>query len=760
MPLAIALLALVLFCVLFFSFKKSPRISFVFLVFSVVLFGAIRLWIADGMPKNDLFFEARQNKDSMVLEGRIVSEVEAFETFYGGQNVIFVLEAPNGRARCYLTNPTESLTYGDEVRMKGRLAIPKGVRNPGGFDKRAYLDRIGIHTLFYGDKESAVEILGRGAGNPLKAAALRVKGFLSESISEEFEPRDAAFLKALFLGERSGLDDDFKDPFIKTGTMHILAVSGFNIGFLLATLLFFLKPFQISVNRKRIAMIFTIWLYCFLVGWQAPLVRASFMVTVFIAGQLWGRKTHILNSLGVAALAILLFNPKQLFDVGFQLSFLAVFGIAGFVPLFVSPPQLLPNEKLTFTEKFLFYAKELFWVSFVCLFVTLPVTVQNFYIVVPLSLLANMIVVPLSFAVFFAGVCFFLTFAWIGKILPLIPCLIKMAMGLFVHALGLIEHIPGAYFICGRLESGLLVALIAGILYFLIDKKIKSPIVRAIVLFLFAGNIFLAQSVFRNFHDGLKMTVLDVGQGDAVYFEFPHGGNLLVDAGKGGDGDRGRWVIAPFLKSQGVGRLDAIVISHPQADHIGGFATVFDEFQVNHVISAGSEYASKTFERLKQKIAKERSENLIVVRGAEIEGFPQIQIKVLNPPPAAKPDKNINNDCAVLEIIYGRTRFLLTGDIEKKAMETLLQDGADISADVLKVPHHGAKMGRIGESFVKRVHPKISVISVGERNSFGHPSPATLDILSSVSGNQIFRTDRDGAVQVRSDGITSSRQKI
>ena len=225
-----------------------------------------------------------------------------------------------------------------------------------------------------------------------------------------------------------------------------------------------------------------------------------------------------------------------------------------------------------------------------------------------------------------------------------------------------------------------------------------------------------------------------------------------MDAGKGAEGDRGRWVVAPFLKSKGVSGIDALVVSHPQQDHIGGMPAVLDEFKVKNVFDAGSRYSTKTFKILGEKIEKEKAGYFHARRGARIEGFRGVQTHVLSPPDRDTQDQNVNNECLVLKVIYKDKSFLLTGDIEDKAMKDILDSGEDIKADLLKVPHHGSRLGTAGESFVKAVGPKISVISVGERNPFHHPSEATLQILSSIPGNQIFRTDKDHAIQITSDG--------
>lgn len=735
------------------------------LAVAVVIAGALLLFVNARPPENDISCHANSGGRNIFLGGTLLSEVGQRENTYGGTTASFILAAKkmwpeaekearsvSGLVHVYLKNPEQMPAYGDELVMKGELAPIRGLRNPGGFDARAYWDRRGVRAAFYGAGKSEFRILRRHSGNVVSQKILELKRILCSKVSAAFGGQEAAFLKALFFGERSDLEEDFKELFIRTGTLHILAVSGFNIGFLSLTVFFILKALRVSRNLKYIVTLGVIWLYCLLVGWQAPVVRASLMATVFILGWLLGRKTDILNTLGLAAALILTFSPKQLFDVGFQLSFLAVFGIAAFVPVFVKRQELLPNEKMTFREKCLQYGRELFWVSFICQVVTLPVTVQNFYIVTPLSLAANLVVVPLSFLIFFCGMIFFLVFAWLPGSWVVAVAPIKILIAIFVKTLFAIEHLPGAYWVVGRLDGVLFWALVSGTAFILWDRRFVRASARAVILSLFLADLFLLQNISRGLHRPFRMTVLDVGQGDSIYFEFPSGGNLLIDAGPGGDPDQGRRVVAPYLKSRGIGRLDALVISHPQEDHIGGVLGLWDQVRLSHVIDAGRPYPNKRYERIKKEAAAKGTPYLRPGKGMNILGFPGVEILVLNPRAEAAPARDINNDSLVLQILYKNTRFLMTGDIGEQAMAGILADGADIRSTVLKVPHHGARLGRAGEAFVAKTHPEVSVISVGGRNPFGHPFPATIGALESIPGNSVFRTDRDGALELGSDG--------
>jgi len=663
---------------------------------------------------------------SVFLGGKVVSETESREVFRGAKKDYFILnvekrwealESPvrnvRGRVRVAWKN-APPVEYGDVLVLEGELADFPGRRNPGGFDSKAYWERQRVHSAFYAAKNARYKILARGQGNPVKASAIAVRRYLSARLSHDFNKEQASFLKALFLGERSEMDQDFRDLFLNTGTMHILAVSGFNIGFLSAVLWLLFKPFPIHRRLKLSLILTAVWAYCLLVGWQAPVVRATLMATVFLLGEIIGRKSDGLNALGLAACIILILNPLQLFDVGFQLSFLAVFGLIVFAPMFLKRERL-PHEVFSWDEKISWSVRELFWTSFVCYFLTLPIVVQNFYIVTPYALIANLIVVPLGFLLFLFAVPYFL--------IPAVAGAMKFLIAFFARSLFMMEQLPGAVWVVGRLEAPLALLLGAGIVVLLFKK-------RPVWILIFCFGIFAAQELYRSCTRHFEMTMLDVGQGDSIYFDFPKGGNLLIDAGSGRFSDKGRWVLEPFLRSKGVRSIETVIITHDHEDHTGGLKTVQKEFKIKRLFRAGS---------LRQ--------------GDEISGYEGARLRVLYPPPGELP-KNPNEASVVLRIDTQGQTFLLTGDIQQKAMRSLLAGAQDLRADVLKVPHHGGKTGPSGKEFIAAVSPRFSLVSAGARNPFGHPAPETMAALESVTGNEVLRTDHLGAIRIILDDVS------
>ncbi|HWQ18931.1 MAG TPA: MBL fold metallo-hydrolase [Methanotrichaceae archaeon] len=243
----------------------------------------------------------------------------------------------------------------------------------------------------------------------------------------------------------------------------------------------------------------------------------------------------------------------------------------------------------------------------------------------------------------------------------------------------------------------------------------------------------------------LTAHVLDVGQGDSILIQFK-GKNILIDGGEREMGPR----VASYLRDRGVSKIDLMVATHPHSDHIGGLLEILDKFQVLKVLDSGQPHTSKTYEDFLTRIDRKDIPYQVAEAGQRIDLNPGIDIEVLSPPARRLAD-DLNQNSVVLRIVYGKVALLLMGDAGVEAEKVIISSGFEVKSDVLKVGHHGSKSAT-GGSFLKRVDPKVSIISAGLGNPYGHPAPEIIKRLQK-SGIQIYRTDLQGTIDVTTDGV-------
>ncbi len=250
----------------------------------------------------------------------------------------------------------------------------------------------------------------------------------------------------------------------------------------------------------------------------------------------------------------------------------------------------------------------------------------------------------------------------------------------------------------------------------------------------------------------LEITFLDIGQGDSAFLRLPNGATILIDGGPRANFDSGKFIVLPFLKSLGINKIDVVVATHADMDHIGGLTSVLDEMKVGKIIMPHSRHTTRTHDRLLKLIYEKGVGFQFGRRGQRIDICPDVRIDILHPIDewVAGSWASENDRSIVMRLVYGGTSAIFTGDIGEYAKEEILENVPDISSDVLKVSHHGAKSGS-SKAFLAAVRPRIAVISAGRNNLFGHPAPEVIDRLTSMRA-AIYRTDRDGAIFLRSDG--------
>ena len=701
------------------------------------------------------------------------------------------------------------LHYGDRVEMLLRLRPLVRFRNPGSFDWTTYWAR---QDIYYDGTLRSVLLLtplpGK-RGNGVIRAAQRLRGLLLARLDGITGPGAARnVLHAMLLGDRTMLGG-LREEFRLSGAYHVLVISGLHVGIIAFFLFWLLRSLGSNEWAASLATIAALVIYLLIVEDRPPTERAVWMVSLYLLARMFFRDVHLANPAGLAALLVLFAHPRWLFDTSFHFTFAAVSLIAflgipwmeryaapyrratGFLdaeehddhvreprlaqfrldlrmiavllaPLFfwTRRPEPAAQRLVAGTARSVVRAWEFFLLSLAIHLGLLVLISFAFQQMVWTGLLANIVVVPLTVLIVPMGLAA-LALPLLGKYLAgltvgLVSLLLLLVDSLAALPLNYRLPPPPPWLLA--LYLGTLVVLAVAV-----NRRRWQRWAAALFLPLF---LLVATHPFAPHtpEAALEVTVLDVGQGDAIFLSFPTGETWLVDAGPGpralpvanstGSGEPrllgheiGSNVIGSFLRARGIKRLDRVWLSHTHHDHIAGLEAVLSEFQVGSVhVGWPATLPSRRVKLLKQ--AGKQRLPVVTHRAGESFFVGDVRVEIVWPGTAYEPRADsYNDDSLVLRLCrFGRC-ILLAGDIEAGVERRLSRDPARLRATVLKVPHHGGTDAATSE-FLAAVRPRITITSAGARNSHGHPRPATLVRLQ-ASGARNYRTDRDGSVSLR-----------
>jgi competence protein ComEC len=670
---------------------------------------------------------------------------------------------------------------GDRVSAIAKLKEPHIFQNPGipSYD----LKKHGIIAAGY---VKQIQVISRSTGLMvwMNNQRQRLGMIMDNSLSEE----NAAFHKAIIPGLKKSIGVDMRDAFSATGLAHLLSISGTHFG-LLAFIIFKIVRMSIQllppgvlvqktlyITPTQVAVAVTIpvlVLYALISGASTPTIRSFIMVFIYMAAVFIGRKDQWLNSLSIAALIILLWKPEGLFELSFQLSFLAVFSI-GYVleqraknkeQRAKSIEQIIKSKerRTKMAEHRLKILEKLgtaVMLTIAAVLGTAPLVAVYFKQFPLISPITNLVVTPLvCFLVlplgFFSG---FISLMFNLSAMPLSGLADSITHIVFRLIKGF-SQIPYSNLHVHN-PSVLMIILYYSSLIFMIrhsgpdtdggSEKNQSKIYLRFLPFIFVIFIYMISPYLSS--GKLRVTLLDIGQGDSAVVELPDKKVMLIDGGTH-EPDMGRRVVAPYLWSQGIRKVDYLVSSHSHSDHFGGLMYILDNFDIGEIWFNGRlvSEADESFQRILEKGVPYK----IPGRGDVLERE-KYKVYVLHPyhefyagSPRGKLS-NQNNYSLVLRIESNNTSVLFTGDIEMEAEENLLHLGEWLESDIIKVPHHGSSMSNSGE-FIRAVSPDTAVVSAGRKNPFKHPHQETLWRYKDA-GVRLLRTDADGAVTIISGG--------
>jgi competence protein ComEC len=691
-----------------------------------------------------------------------------------------------------------TLRYGERIHLLAKLRLPRNFGNPGAFDYEGYLRGRGI-TALASVKADEMEVIPGTSGSRLGLWRSGIRNSILKHLREEglWNHEDAALFAAMIVGEDSLLLRDVREEFQQTGVYHLLVVSGMNVA-LLAFAIFWLAR-QLCLPQWP-ASLLTIALsvfYAYIAGMGVPIMRAVLMLSLFLVARLVYRDRSGLNATGFAVLVVLALSPAALFEPGFQLTFLALLGITGIsVPLLERTsnpyrqalahldstaydlsldPRIaqfrldlrliasrlaqffgarLARMMVTSTASMVLALYELGLVSAVTqAAVVLPMRAY-FHRAAILGLAANILVLPLAGIMLNTGIVA-IALSYIS--MPLARLAAGIAAFALHWTLACIDWLAHFHVSQWRMpDPAPVLALLAaaGILLALVTVRRQRTVALAGVgaLFITSGIVAIYHSEARAESGKLEVTAIDVGQGDSILVISPEGRTMLIDGGGStsqvpSEFDFGEDVVAPYLWSRGLERLDVVVLTHAHADHMGGLPRIIEDF---HPAELWVGINPQTPELLNlYGIASAKHIPIRKHTAGEEFDWGGTKIRVLSPPADWQPKpKHANDDSLALLIGYGETKALLAGDLERNMEQFVAAESPQ--ADLLKIPHHGSATST-SSALLAAVRPRFAVISAGYQNPFGHPRKVVLDRLQ-IYRVKTYRTDLQGAVTFLLDG--------
>lgn len=692
---------------------------------------------------------------------------------------------------------SQRFKYGDYIRARTILRDIQNFRNPGVFDYKKHLSYRGIHVRGNIRDEAGIVILRTAQGTVLRTYLEDFRNTLRRFIQAHALSPEREILQAMILGEQCEISREIKEKFNATGTTHILAISGFNIGivaffsfFLIRLLLqhfsYLLLRFNITVFSTVLTIVPVI-IYTMIAGAGISVVRATIMAVTFMVALILDKENDLYNALSIAALFILLCAPYSLFDISFQLSFAAVLSILFITPRLLACISFQIPERNGFNSKFsryiVFSLLTFFAATVSATLGTLPLIVYYFNRVSMVTLIANICVTPLL-GILTIPICALIIFsAFLAPFLT--PILIDVASFLIWVSCSFVNFfssLPGSSFYMFT-PSFIEMIIYYTTLFVTFDflekvkrRKNEEPEEQKPTGYFFhkigftivaAGIVIslVSQCIFTKGDDYLRVTFLDVGHGSSSFLQFPGGKTMLIDGGGmyRGDFDIGRNVVAPFLWHERIRSLDVVVLTHPHPDHLNGLIFILQNFKVKEVWSNGQSSSLETYKHFENIIDKN---GILHRRLSQTQNgtmyIDSTKIQILNPlNPAVFSSfdykyTDANNLSLVLRITLGRVSFLFPSDISEKIEKHIALKYQDLESQVLLVPHHGSSTSS-SETFLKKIRPKVAVIS-GSRSQVGkHLQSGVLDRYQKI-GTKILRTDLQGAIRITTDGYSYTLQ--
>jgi competence protein ComEC len=742
------------------KYSSSENFKNILILLSITLFGSG--YYAYNLPVQAKYPFIEPKIKNVVVQGKVISieldkqdkcvfniETDSIKLFSKAVPGKINLMVKISDTQKNISGFYEGLEIGNVLKIKGTIVRPRNQRNPGEFDYEQYLSKIGTSGLLYTYKISDVEII-RKEKSFLSNTIFQFRKQIDKEILKLHNLSTAALLRGLILADKSLIEKQLKNDYMNAGVVHVLAVSGQNVAFVIIIFVVLFRRFNIYVRF----VLTVIGIFTFLIMTNAPasVTRATIMAVALILAPITGRSYNNINALALAAFIILLFDPSQIFDPGFLLSFAAVLSILILYPVIKKNIDELELKSAVIKYPLLFLA-----VSFAAQIGTLPFTLVYFQRISVVTFAANFFVIPIVGLLSGLGLLVVIIAPlsnYLGNVFASSSELLNYVLSHIVKFMGNPDY---SYLTINNfsLLDSLIFYLCLGLAFTKI-KLFESTFHKSVYIVLLIVTAITWMKVDdTELLDENKLSVMaiDIAQGDSFLLRMPDGKSILIDAGDATKYfDNGEGVIIPQLERLGINKIDFGFVSHIDSDHYAGFISLIKRGIVKQIIKPTLDTSlAKDVEF--EKVLKEYK---IPFRyySKEIIRLDNVRIYVLN-----DTTKNIykimstNDRSGMLKLVYGNTSFLFTGDAGIKSENYYIKTfGKFMHANVLKAGHHGSKTSS-SQKFIDIVDPGTIIISAGVANKFKHPHKETIAKFEKL-GSRIFQTNKNGAVLLQSDGKT------
>jgi competence protein ComEC len=656
------------------------------------------------------------------------------------------------------------LKRGDNWSGTATLKIPDPARNHGGFDYKNFLYQQNIHLVGTIINEKWENQHNKGVKGLLLRQLDHQKQRWINQTGKIFSDHTAPIVQAMTIGVYDELDRELVSRYQKLGLVHILAISGLHIGIILWSLYYLILKLPITREKALTTLFIFIPFYIYLSGANVSVIRAGLMGMIVLISMRFHLWKQSVVGLYITYILLLLWNPFYLFQAGFQLSFLVTYFLIVVYPHFSFLLQGLDN-------KWIIGFKQLVVISLIAQIISLPILLLHFYQFSPISFFLNLLLVPLYSFLFIPGAFLLTMISFMELQVENLGITIYEYILNWVHkGLDWASLLPYASINTGKPQMLWFFLYALVIIFILINSERKKLKWSYMGLFLIPV-LIIGQTIFPHLDKEAHVMLLDVGQGEAIVIEAPFREEVvLIDLGgqvqfptddwkkRRKDFEVGRDILLPYLKYRGINKIDKIIITHGHYDHFSGIQGLLSEVKIEKMLRSPMAPKSAFEKEWTEKIQEQGIQIYTLARGDWWE-TEHTKFKVLFP----RKEKgtlitaeNVHDANVVLWSELHNTTFLWTGDIEGEGEIEIIKEYPNLTADVLKVAHHGS-LTSTSADWLSQVKPKLTLISVGKNNRYGLPHPDIIKRIQSQKGIKVYRTDEKGGILIR---VTTTKASV